>query len=153
MPSYVSHKGVWYPAKEKVALTNKSKKAFTYQGKVINPGDPFIYEGPDREALRELFAEGQETRGQDFRRDPEFIQACRNRGFNTVDDYLAFINYDEAADDKKFKEKAAQVTSHEISERVKELNFMGGGKDTSGAGKSFIGGFGEERLRPAEELK
>lgn len=162
MPTFVSNKGVWYPAKEKIGLVYKGKKSIpkdklsksiVINGDVLRPGDPFIYDGADRAALQMLQEEGVETLGKDFRRDPEFLQAVRNMGFNSVLEYLKHIGYDDEAEEKKFQEKAAQVEAHEIPARVEEIEVMGGGKDFAGGGNDIIGGFGEERLRPAKELK
>jgi len=54
MPTWVSKRGKWLPAKEKIGLVNKSEKVITYNGVEIQPGDPFVYDGPDREALKSL---------------------------------------------------------------------------------------------------
>jgi len=152
MPTYISHKGKWYAAKERIALKNKGKNSFEYKGETIEPGDDFIYKGADREALKELHNAGQEYFGRDFRTEPEFLQSIRTQGFQTVDAYLKHIGYDEEADDKKFKEKAEVVNRHELPQRVKEIKVMGGGSDTSDGKQSHVGGFGEERLRNAEEI-
>ena len=166
MPNYISHKGVLHPAKEKVALTNTSDKPFEYNGEMVAPGDPFIYEGPDRASINELvkvngldinpekkIEELQVTFGTDFRHDPEFLQAIRNMQFNTVEDYLKWIGYDEEAEDKKFKEKASVVRKHELPKRKKENLFVGGGKDFSGSKQDVIGGFGDQKERKPAEIK
>ena len=41
MSRYVSKEGVWFPAKEKVALVNRSGKPKKIGGKVIQPGEPY----------------------------------------------------------------------------------------------------------------
>ena len=153
MPNFVSDKGKWVPAKEKIGLTNKSNKDITYKGKVIKPGDPFIYDGPCREALKMLNETHEAHLGSDFRHDPEFMQAVRNMGFQNVAEYLLAIGYDEEADTKKAKEKMATIKAHEIPERVNEISIMGGGKDMAGGGLDTIGGFGTERLRSPKEVK
>jgi len=146
MPSFISDKGVWSPAKEEIGLINKSEKIIEYKGKKIKPGQPFIYNGPDREALKLLNEQGAGTLGTDFRHDPEFRQAVRNQGFETVEDYLKNIEYDEEADTKKFKEKAASVKAHEVPEKVEQIKTMGGGKDFSGnKDNDIVGGFGDEK--------
>jgi len=166
MASYVSDKGVVHPAKEKVGLTNNTDHPFEHKGKTINPGEPFIYNGPDRAAVEELarvngldidseksIEDIQTTFGNDFRKDPEFLQSVRNQGFNTVDEYLKFIDYNEEADIRKFKEKAAAVKTHDLPKRSREIFVMGGGKDMAGARQDSIGGFGEQRLRAPAEVK
>lgn len=154
MSSYVSHKGKWYPKKEKVSMVNKSGKVCKYKGEDIQPGDPFIYEGADREALKELAAAGEEHFGRDFRTEPEFLQAVRNQGFENVDQYLKHIGYDEEADDKRFEELAEVVGKHELPKRVAEINTMGGGRDRTGNSENdTIGGMGDQRLRSPSEIK
>ena len=144
-PTYVSHKGKWYAAKERVALKNKSDKPFKYKDEMIQPGQEFIYEGPDREALKELAKREKEYFGKDFRTDPDFIKSTRTMGFPDVETYLKQMGYDEKADDAKFKEKASVVSAHELPKKVKEIKIMAtGGRDTSGSGKSIYGGLGTQ---------
>ena len=143
-PSYISHKGVWHPAKERVALRNLSDKPREINGEIIQPGEEYIYKGADRMALFELFEQGVETFGQDFRTNPEFLQSIRNQGFNSVDEYLKAIGYDEEADEKAFKEKAEVVTKHDLPKKVKLINSLGGGADTTGTSSDRYGGFGPE---------
>ena len=78
MPSWISNGGKWVPAKEKIALTNLSDKAIKYKGKDIEPGEPFIYEGADREALAELHRIGEEHLGHSFKDDNEFLEFLHN---------------------------------------------------------------------------
>lgn len=139
MPNWVSKGGTWHPAKEKVALTDHEGK----DGR--KPGDPYIYDGADRGALFELFREKVEALGQDFKTDPAFIQSVRNQGFNTVDEYLKFIGYDEEKDEKEFKKKAKKVTKHEIEKTVKAIETVGGGQNYYGPGRHRLGGFGEPK--------
>lgn len=143
MPSYTSHEGKWYPAKERIALKNKSDKPFEYKGQTINPGDDFIYEGGDREALKELALAGEEYFGRNFKNDPDFLQAVRNMNFKNVDEYLENIGYDQEAVDKQFEETAEVVNRHELPKQVEAINVMGGGKDFSGSGKDMKGGWKE----------
>ena len=142
MPRYVSKEGVWFPAKEKVGLTNQSNKVIKVDGKDVNPGEPFIYEGADRSALYELWKEKQETFGVDFRRNPDFLQMLRDLGFKSAEDYFAFVGYDAEKSQKDFEEKAMKVTSHEIARTVRAIEQLGGGKDFSGQGNDRYGGFG-----------
>lgn len=156
MPTFVSNQGKWYPAKEMVGLTNVGKTPIKYKGRTINPGEPFVYKGPDREAVKMLHEAGEEHLGTDFRRDPEFLQAVRNMGFQSgeqgVKDYLDAIGYDEAKEKKKFEERASVVKSHELPKKAEEIRELGGGRDTTGnKNNDLIGGFGDERARPATE--
>lgn len=143
MPTWISDGGKWSPAKEKLALKNHSKESFKYKEQEIKPEEEFIYDGPDREALRILNKEGVEFLGQDFKRNPEFLQAVRNQGFEAgekgVEAYLAHIGYDAKKASELVKEKKAKFSAHEVPALVKEIEVMSGGKDTSGAGNSMKG--------------
>lgn len=161
MPTFVSDKAKWFAAKETVNLVNNSDKEIkssyifgTKKEGVAEPKEPFIYRGPDREALKMLEESGADHLGMDFRKDPEFRQTIRNQGFQDTEEYLKDIGYDEEADAKKFKERASVVSAHEIPKRVKEIKIMGGGRDQTGnVENDTIGGFGDERQRKPEELK
>lgn len=153
MPTYISDRGKWIPAKEKIGLTNKSDEIIEHNGEKIKPGEPFVYDGPDREAVKELALQQVEHLGTDFRSDPEFLQAVRNQNFNSVEDYLRHIGYNELNDQKRVKDKKVSVKAHEIAEKVKELKIMGGGKDYAGnKDNDVIGGFGDEKLRKPSEV-
>lgn len=167
MPTFVSDKGIWYAAREKVGgLIYQGNKvipkadlpaSITIVGDFLKKGEPLIYDGADREALKMLQLEGYDLKGErvmgtDFRHEVEFLQGVRNMGFNSVDEYLKHIGYDEEADAKRFKETAMKTKSHEIAEKVKEIKVLAGGRNEAGDG-DIIGGFGEERIRPAEEVK
>lgn len=159
MPTFISKGGILHPAKEKVSLKYKGKNSIpkdklpmgvTISGDALNPGDDFLYDGPDRASLNMLYQEeGGEasTLGQDFRNDPEFIQSVRNRGFNTVDEYLKSIGYDDKKEEEKFSKKASSVQAHELEKRVNEIEVLAGGKDYTGSGEDSIGGFGEAQVR------
>lgn len=144
MPKYVSKEGVWYPAKERIALKNLSGKTKIVDGKEIQPGDDYIYEGADRAALFELFKAGVETFGQDFRKNPEFLQAVRNQGFQNVDEFLKAMGYDEKKALEEFEKKASVIHKDELPEKVKMVQILGGGQDTSGGGQDRYGGFGPQ---------
>ena len=154
MPNFVSNRGKWSPAKEEIGLTNLSVNIIEYEGRKINPGQPFIYKGPCREALKMLHESGEEFLGTDFMHDPEFRQAVRNQGFENIEEYLKHIGYDEKKDEEKFKERTATVKAHEIPKKVKEILVMGGGKDFSGEkANDVVGGFGDQKVRKPSEVK
>jgi hypothetical protein len=71
MSSFVSPSGVWKPAQEKA----------------YDPKTGEIYVGPDRAALA-MEKENGGPFGQDATKDPQMIQASRNAGFNSVEEYL-----------------------------------------------------------------
>ena len=144
MGTWISKDAVWFPAKERVALKNLSGKVKIVDGKEVQPGEDYIYEGADRQALFELFKEGVETLGQDFRKNPEFLQSIRNQGYNSVDEYLTAVGYNAEEVEKKFKENAAIIKSREIPKTVKAIEVMGGGVDTAGVSKTRYGGFGPQ---------
>ena len=170
MATFVSDRGLWHAAKEHIGgLVYQGKesinkedlpKSIVISGEVLNPGDPFIYNGLDREALKMLNKEGYDLKGvqvigNDFRHLPEFLQAVRTMGFNSVDEYLAHLGYDEKKDEAEFKSKAGRVSAHEVTKSVDAINILAGGRnqgDPSGE-SNIIGGFGEERVRPAKEAK
>lgn len=150
MPTFISHKGKWYPQKEKVALKNYSKKIIKnpstdpkYKGEKIEPGEDFIYSGGDRAALFELWRNKIEEGflGQDFRSNPEFLQAVRNMGYTSYKKYLKDIGFNEEKVDKEFEEKAEVVNKHELPKRVEALDTLAGGRDTSGGGQDMKGDF------------
>lgn len=150
MANWVSKGGVFFPAKERVALKNNSNKAIKnpsekeskYHEEIVQPGEDYIYEGPCRQALFELFKENVETFGTDFRYDPEVVSRVRQVYNMTMEEYLKFVGYDEEKEEKLFKEKASVVSKHDLPKKVKALEIMGGGKDFSGAGGDVKGGFG-----------
>ena len=156
MSSWISHDGVWYPKVEKVALVNNGEPfKHPVTGEKVATGDPYIYEGPCRRALFELWEshgkpsekemkdkKGEFTLGTDFRKSPEFIEMIRKLDFKNADEYLSYIGYDKEESAKRFKEQAAVVLKHELPGRVKMTENLGGGQDYSGAGNDKFGGFG-----------
>lgn len=152
MPTFISKGGKWVPSKETVGLVNKSNKIIKYNGQDIKPGEPFVYKGADREALKMLHQQGVESLGSDFKNDPEFRQAVRNQGFENIEEYLKHIGYDAEAEEKRFAQVSEEVKSHDIPKKVKEIKTLAGGRDFTGnKNNDVMGGFGEERIRPATE--
>jgi len=162
MASWITDEyGKWHPAKEIASLVNRSNKAIEIEmtdgegkkfKKKINPGEPYIYEGPDRAALFELWELDKTgkttTLGSDFRQNPEFLESyakARNAfGFNSVDEYLMYLNYDFKKVKEDFDKKASIITKHELSARIAEIKRIGGGSDLANPGKNIkYGGFGE----------
>lgn len=171
MPTYVSdHRGRWHAAKEKVGgLVYKGDKSIPKDklpdcikivGDILNPGDPFIYDGPDREALKELrdqgydLPSGERVIGTDFTHNPEFLQSLRTMGFKDVKEYLNYFGYDDKKAENDFNDKADKVMAHEVEKRVDAIEVLAGGRNTAGGGdEDLIGGFGPERERKASEVK
>ena len=141
MPRYISKDGEWYPAKEKVSLIDHVGT----DGRA--PGEPYIYEGPDRAALFELFRAGVEKFGINFMHDPELKHRVQSLGFKSVKAYAKAVGYDPEKAKEEFEKKAAVVSKHELPKKVEAIRKLGGGVDTSGGGQDRYGGFGP---RPAE---
>lgn len=159
MPSYNSIGGKWTPSSEIAhGIYNKTGKTLEHEWIIgpdgthkVEPGDQFTYNGPDREAVKALAEADEEFFGGDFRRDPEFRKATKTMGFETIDEYLDYIDYDHDKEIKAAKEaKKSHINKHNLPKRAKEIKIMSGGKSTAG---DFIGGFGDERLRESSELK
>ena len=142
MPRWISKGGEWFPAKEKVGLTNLSGKTKKVDGKDVAPGEPYVYEGADRASLFALYEEKVDKLGRNFRNDPDFISRVRQMGFETIDKYLEMIGYDQAKVEADFKKKASVVTKHELPKKVEAIKKLGGGQDTAGNGDDVYGGFG-----------
>lgn len=156
MSSWISNDGVWHPKNEKVGLVNNGdpfKNPKT--GEMVNTGDPYVYDGPCRRALFELWEangkpsekemkdkKGEMTLGTDFRKSPEFIEMIRKLDFKTADEYLSYVGYDKDEVKKRFEEQASVVLKHELPSKVKRVESLGGGQDYSGAGNDKFGGFG-----------
>lgn len=129
MPQWVSNGGQWSPAKE-YAVNPKAPKGQE------------IYEGPDRAAMEELAANNVTHLGKNFKTDPEFIIRVRQLGFNSVDEYLKVIGYDEAKAKALYEQQLAVVNSHKDPEKKQPVNEVGGGIDTTPGGKQTRkGGF------------
>ena len=149
MPRFISKGGKWYPQNERVALKNNSDQTIKnpstdekLKDEEIKPGQDYIYSGPDRAALFELWKAKVENFGEDFRRNPEFLQAVRNMGYTNYKTYLKDIGFNEKKMEAEFAEKATVVTSHELPDKVKAIDRLAGGRDTSGSGQDMKGDFG-----------
>ncbi len=145
MAQYVSIDGEFFPAKERVALKNLSGKTKEVDGKEIKPGEDYIYEGADRAALFELYKAGVEKFGIDFHHDAELLNRVKQLGFKNVNEYAKTVGYSKEKTKKEAEEKIAKVTAHELPAKVKAIEQLGGGIDTSGGGQDKYGGFGEPK--------
>ena len=143
MPSYISNGGEWSPAKERVALKNVTNAVKELNGQTIQPGDDFIYEGPDRAALFELFQTKQEKFGIHFENDPELIGRVRQLGYKSVKEYAKAMGYDKAKAQEDFEKNASVVARHDLPRRIEEIKKLGGGNDTAGNNQDSYGGFGD----------
>ena len=152
MPRWTTDsRGVWHPAKEKVALRNNKKEQIinpsatwsNYFGQKVLPGEVYIYEGPDRAAMFELFEQKVESLGVDFHTDPDLISRVRQMGYKDVNEYARVMGFDEKKAQERFEKESAKVTGHELPQKVEALQMLGGGKDLTGQGQDIYGGFGE----------
>lgn len=145
MANYVSVDGEFYPAKEKVALKNLSGKERVVDGKVVKPGEDYIYEGADRAALFELYKAGVEKFGINFHHDAELLHRVKQLGFKDVKEYAKSVGYDKEKVKVEAEAKTAKVTMHELPAKVKAIEQIGGGIDTAGGGQDKYGGFGDPK--------
>jgi len=156
MPKYISKDGVWHVARERVSLVNNSNQTITnpseegskYFGEQVKAGEPFIYEGPDRASLFELYKadpSGEMTTfGMDFRDDPDMQDRARQRGYKSVADYAKAVGYNKEKSEARFIEMIAKVDTHSLPERVKMIEAaQSGGMNTAGTEGHRKGGFGE----------
>lgn len=171
MSTWVSdERGQWHPGKERAPLKNLSGRPIEIEqtsmdGKkfkqLVQPGQDYIYEGPDRAAMYQWWEEngkptaeqmreliGNVTFGEDFRVNTEFMsQYAKFRamfGFETVEDYLKYLGYDPKAVHEKFLKKAQVVTTHDAPARINEIKMLGGGDDKANPGKNQrFGDFGD----------
>lgn len=171
MSSWVTdEKGKWHPAKERVNLKNLSGKSIRITTKDVEgkefvqeipPGADYIYEGPCRAALFELWeAHGRPTEeqikdnpdqlltlGEGYRTNNEFLEAYGKArqmfGFNSVEEYLKYLGYDEKKVKVRFQEKASVVMLHDAPRRVAEIKKLGGGENRADPREVLYGGFGD----------
>lgn len=161
MGQWISLHGKLYPANEKVALRNNSKEKIInpsaswskYAGEEVGPGEPFIYEGPDRASLFELYLADPtgktEYLGMEFYDDPEIQDRARQRGYKSVADYAKAMGYDKTKAEERFKGLVKEISTHDLPKTVKMLRAAeSGGYDTSGQGNDAYGDFGDPPFKP-----
>lgn len=158
--NFVSVMGKWFPRKESAMMTNTFGKVLESDfitakdgSHRVEPGENFLYNGPNREAVKMLKADGVDFLGRDFKTDPEFLQAVRTMGFNNYKEYLEHFGFNEKEEIKKQMELV-----HELADKTPKLKDeiveLAGGRDFTGnKANNFIGGFGPERLRSPNEIK
>ena len=92
MPSFISKGGMWYPAQEKTVVNPAESKSNPQPGI-----DPFIHNGPDREAVAfiakengitpEEAIESNATVGMLAADDPQILEVARQHGM-TVEQWM-----------------------------------------------------------------
>jgi hypothetical protein len=131
MPSWVSDKGIWKPAKEKAYVPPDA-------GKGREEG--YIYEGPDRQSQAYLNSEKVDHLGMDCRTDPEVIYRARQSGM-TVEEWLK-LNEPPAPETVKAEEaKKKYVQTHKPEKAKPGVNPQGG--RAPGRPESEGGSFGD----------
>jgi hypothetical protein len=94
MPSYISKLGKWEAAKERAFIPKTGE----------------IYDGPDRAAMEVLKENGGDM-GQDALKDPQLLQASRNAGFTSIEEYISY--YTPKPEEIKAIEEAQQkIVTH-----------------------------------------
>jgi hypothetical protein len=166
MPSWIAdEKGLLHPAKERVGLVNNTGERMKHPttGEMIEPGDPYIYDGPDRAAMFQWWEENGKptaeqikampddaiTMGTDFHTNQEFMDFYAKYrqafGFQNMAEFLTYLGYDEKKQQDRFKNLSQEVKLHELPERVPEIKKVGGGDDRANPGKNIrLGGWGEQ---------
>jgi hypothetical protein len=138
MPNFVSKEGVWVPAMEKVAITNKD-------------GEPEIYEGPDREALKMLKEmgnpvgdNGEYVMGQHFTENADMYELARSKHYNSVEEYVEKMGYSKEKAKKIYEDNLKKIVTHKDPERKPDTVASPGGMDQSSGKQIDKGGYGEQ---------
>lgn len=146
MPRYDSIGGKWYPANEKVLLTDVD----------IEKGENPIYEGPDRAAIKELESLGLEFHGQDYSENEDMLERVRNLGYSTIDEYLEKrrgIKREEYLKKQETKHKKTVTTNHDKKNLSAPKKFPSGGDNTANLLKgSLKGGFDDPEYANSSDL-
>ena len=122
MPTFVSKNGVWEPANERA----------------FDPKTGEIYQGPDRAAKEVIEANGGPM-DQDALKDPQLLQASRNAGFTSVEEYIKYYEQ-KPAEKAALKEAQEKIVTH-ANPTPKE-----------GVGNT-VGGFNDEDSSPLEVME
>ena len=154
MPKGISEEGMVFAARERVVLRNNTDKVLInpsdensrYHGEEVQPGEEYIYEGPDRgfqELLKEMGAENEGYLGQPFEQNPEMIQLARQKHYTSVKEMVEMEGYDKELTKKRVEEAKKKVNSHKLPEKKPGQKFSGGGRNTTGGGNEIQGDWGD----------
>jgi len=143
MGTWISKNGVMVPAKEKVGLVNNTGKTITVDGKQVAPGEPYVYEGPDRSATEYLKEQGVESLGRNFWEDPELIGRVRQIHNCSIKEYMEMMGYNEKTTVDEFNKKLSEVVLHKDPPRKSGNKFNSGGRNTAGNSGHYEGDFGD----------
>ena len=144
MGTWVSKNGVQVPAREKVALVNNTDKTIIVDGKSVGPGEPYIYEGPDRSATEYLKENSVEYLGRPWFEDPEVIGRIRQIHNCSIKEYMDMTGYDEKTTLAEVEKKLSEFVLHSTPVRKPGQRQRSGGADSTGSGKNYEGNFGGE---------
>jgi hypothetical protein len=123
MPTFISKNGMWEAAQERA----------------FDPKSGEIYQGPDRAAKEVIEANGGPL-GQDALRDPQLLQASRNAGFTSVEEYIK--NFAPRPEQVKAIEEAQKIVVTHANPTPKE-GVTGGTK----------GGFNDDDTEPIQAME
>lgn len=127
MPSFISDKGIWKPARERAIVVNQQS------------GEMEIYDGPDRQAEMMMKAKGG-TMGRDARKDPDNIKRARELGMD-VETYLEWNQEPTPEAQKAAEVVKTKVITHAPPVRKPGVQPQGG--VAPGRPDSELGGFGD----------
>ena len=166
-------KGLLHPARERgVPLYNRTNKSIKVEqtddaGKkfimTVKPGQPYIYEGPDRAAMFQWWEENGKptaeqiknmpneaiTMGSSFQTNQEFMDFYAKYrqafGFQNMQEFLNYLGYDEKKQKERYQKLSQDINLHDLPDRVPEIKKVGGGDDRANPGKNLrYGGWGEQ---------
>jgi len=126
VPSYISNKGIWTPAKEETYVDYSVSKLKANKGK-----KSYVYSGPDRAAVEQLKEAGQESFGQSAERDADNIMRARQLGM-TVEDFLKLNEPPTKLQLEAEEAKRNLVIDHVAPTPKKGVQPQGGGVTISG---------------------
>ena len=127
MPSYISNKGVWTPAKEETYVDYGSSKLKQNKGR-----KSFAYSGPDRAAVEQLKEAGQESFGESAERDSDNIMRARQMNM-TIEEFLKLNEPPTKTQLEVEEPKKNLIIDHAAPALKRGVQPQGGGVTMSGA--------------------
>ena len=127
MPTYISNRGVWTPAKEETYVDYAVSKLKQNKGK-----KSYAYSGPDRAAVEALKEAGEESFGESAERNADNIMRARQMNMTVQE----FLKLNEPPTKKQLESEEAKknlVVDHAAPTPVKGVQPQGGGVTMSGS--------------------
>lgn len=154
MAKWISEGGMFFPANERVGLTNNTDKVITnpsaewsmFYNEEVQPGADYIYEGPCRDALKILREQGLEDLGflgDHFTQNNDMIELARIKYNKTVEEYAEMMGYNKDKAKELAEKYKKQVFVRLEPKRVPEIKISGGGTNRAGTGGDKAGGLGD----------